>query len=85
MDIIEGRDKVTFALTLHIFSERATKRNHGIPTYHQVQWNAKRNCWQCSCGAGCKPHIHTQAASEHVQQQRAVFREVYSDWFFNFA
>ena len=62
-DILIGTLRATGQQTYHLPSERLTKRN-GYPCYHMVGWDDARRSWACSCGAGCKPHIHTQVASE---------------------
>lgn len=36
--------------------------------YYVVIWNEERLSWQCSCGANCKSHAHTQAAESYVKE-----------------
>lgn len=41
-------------------------RSSKFPTlYYVVIWNAERNAYECSCGAGCKTHRHTVEVSQH--------------------
>lgn len=35
--------------------------------FYIVTWNQERNCWQCSCGAGCKHHEHIAKVNTYIR------------------